>query len=146
MQPFKVMTFGEGDIELFEPQVNQEEEFARIKEADWNAYWKQGFALTGWAGDKPIAFGGIIEIHPQIGECWLFISKHARHREMLFLVKAFRRLLQSELSTAYHRVQMYARADFEPAARMAKLIGMKQEGLLKHYPQKDVNSFLFART
>ena len=146
MPQFNVSTFKPGDLSVFEPQESQASELDVIEKVDWGNYWKSGFALTGWMGETPIAFGGIVEVHPGIGECWLFISRHASHREMIYLVKGFKRLLQCELSTGYHRVQMYARADFKPAVRMAKLIGMKQEGFLEHYPRKGIHSFLFGRT
>ena len=146
MPPFEVNPFDEGDLTGFVPQPAQAGEYRWVKDVDWKRYRESGFAWTGWLDGEAICVGGINQILPGVGECWIVLSDRVHHRELLYLVRCFRRILQSELKTAYHRVQMMVDDEFLPGIRLAKIMGMYREGILRDYPLKGKTSYLYART
>jgi len=146
MNRFDVVQFDPGHLAEFMPQVSQAEDYQWIKTVNWGQYAKNGFALTAMLHGEPICIGGITRLLPRIGEAWLVIGHQVHHREMLYLFRAYRKVLQSELQTAYDRVQMTADAEFKPAVRMAEMLGMVKEGEMKNYPAKGKTSYLLART
>jgi len=128
------------------PQAAQMEEFQWINTVNWKQYEKTGFALTAKMYGEPICIGGVNQILPRVGDGWLLISNRVHGPEMIYLFKAFKVMLQSELKTAYDRIQMTVDTDFKPGVRMAKMLGMACEGMMSNYPEKGKHSLLYART
>jgi len=143
---FELAPFEPADLLGFTPQPAQAEDYQWIDTVNWTQYFKTGFAVTALIDGEPVCVGGINQILPRIGDGWLLISDRVSNREMLYLFKAFKSILQSELQTAYDRVQMTVDADFAPAIRMARMLGMEQEGAMKSYPKEGKTSYLYART
>lgn len=142
---YYIRSFCENDLDLIEVQTRQAKDIEYARAVNWLDYPNHGFALTALRGEKVVGIGGVVRVFPGVGECWMLISGNSRHRDMVRLVRSVDRVLHSELKTAYHRLQMYVEADFGPAVRMARLLGMQREGLLKDYPFKGTESFIYAR-
>lgn len=142
---YHIRPFHENDLDLIDVQPRQAGDLRFARAVNWQDYPNHGFALTALRGESVVGIGGVVNIFDGVGECWMLISGNSRHRDMIRLVRSVDRVLHSELKTAYHRLQMYVEADFGPAVRMARLLGMEQEGLLKDYPFKGTESFLYAR-
>ena len=134
------------DLEGFMPQHEQLEEYQWIRSVNWSQYFKTGFALTAKLYGETICVGGINQILPRIGDGWMVIGHQVHHREMLYLFRTFKIILQSELRTAYDRVQMTVDTRFKPAVHMAEMLGMTREGEMVNYPKKGKSSYLYART
>ncbi len=142
---FELAPFDPIDLVGFTPQPTQAEDYKWIDTVNWPQYFKTGFAITAKLDGEPICVGGINQILPRIGDGWLLISDRVGGKEMIYLFKAFKSILQSELQTAYDRVQMTVDADFAPAVRMARMLGMDREGAMKSYPKVGKTSYLYAR-
>ena len=146
MTKFEVKEFELSDFIGFTPQDSQLEGFQWIHEIDWEEYHKRGFVLTARLSGEVVCVGGIANLLPRIGECWITVSHQVHHAELRYLFKAFRRVLQSELQTAYDRIQMTVDTEFKPAVRMAEMLGMSRDGEMKNFPAKHRNSYLYSRT
>jgi len=146
MTKFEVEEFEPSDLIGFMPQDSQLEDFRWTADVNWKEYRKRGFVLTARLYGEAVCVGGIVNLLPRIGECWIVVGHQVHHAELRYLFKAFKRVLQSELQTAYDRIQMTVDTDFEPGVRMAEMLGMSRDGEMKNYPTKHRNSYLYSRT
>lgn len=130
----------------FVPQPYQKDNIEALRSLDWIKYKDHGFALTCIWHEKPIAIGGVIEQYPGVGEAWSIISQEVGGRELRYVFSSIRCVIDSILKTSYHRIYCNVRTDFGPGMRMARMLGMELEGVMRSFPQEDIDSALFART
>jgi len=142
---FDVRQMAVSDIDVIEPQPRQAKSKNALSLVDWDSYWGTGFALTATWDGKPIAVAGMIEHLPGIAEGWALFGRDVGPTQMVPLFRSISRVVDSELKTAYHRFQVNVDKSFPQAVRMARMLRMRQEGVMVDYPTPGRSSILFSR-
>lgn len=133
-------------IEAIQPQAWQEKDRPHFLKIDWEVAKLRGFGITAVKDGMPVACGGIHGIIDGVGEGWLYLDRRVKQREMVVIALNAKTLIESELATAYHRIQIYVRKDFTAGVRLAGILGFAPEGELVDFPEPGQTSILFART
>jgi hypothetical protein len=102
----------------------------------------KGSPITIMINNKPILCGGIYEIHPSRGVCWVLMSAEAGKYFVRLL-----RVAERFISTSpFRRIEAYVDRDFEQAHRLVLLLGFDLEGdCLRCFLPNGGHASLYAR-
>ena len=102
-------------------------------------------AFTGLADNKPIFAAGMKMIWGQVAEGWV-IATSDMWKYPLGVAKAIKKDF-AKVARKYNikRVQTAVRSDFDKGIRFAEWLGLKNEGLMKHYGFDGSDQYRYAR-
>tara|TARA_Y100001938_G_C8062914_1_gene418421 strand:- start:203 stop:640 length:438 start_codon:yes stop_codon:yes gene_type:complete len=105
---------------------------------------KPGMSWTGLIDDKIIAAGGMVNMWGNVYEGWVMatIDIHDYPIQTARIIKKiFDRVM---VDNKVERLQTTVRSDFEIGHKFAQWLGLKSEGIMKHYMDKEDYN-LYAR-
>jgi len=106
---------------------------------------EKDMAFTCIINDEVIASAGIKKIWGQMGEGWV-LATNKIYQHPLAIAKAIKQNFEYVAkSNNIKRVQTAVRADYGIGIRFAKWLGLKNEGLMKHYGLDGSDNYRFAR-
>ena len=102
-------------------------------------------AFTGLADNKPIFAAGMKMIWGQVAEGWVIATQDV-WQHPIGVAKAIKKDF-AQVATKYNikRVQTAVRSDFDKGIRFAEWLGLKNEGLMKHYGFDGSDQYRYAR-
>ena len=102
-------------------------------------------AFTGLAGKKPIFAAGMKMVWGQVAEGWVIATQDVWDHPIA-VAKAIKKDF-AKVATKYNikRVQTAVRTDFNKGIRFAEWLGLKNEGLMKHYGFDGSDQYRYAR-
>lgn len=108
--------------------------------------YAESLAASPWSfaaidGDEVLGCAGVYEVWEGRALAWALIGKTSgRH------FKAIHRAVAGFLAQAkWRRIEMVVDAQFDAGIRWARLLGMKQEGLMRAYGPDGKDYYLFAK-
>ena len=103
------------------------------------------FDFTGMIGKKPIFAAGMKMIWGQVAEGWVIATQDVWDHP-LSVAKAIKKDF-AKVARKYNikRVQTAVRSDFNKGIRFAEWLGLKNEGLMKHYGFDGSDQYRYAR-
>ena len=102
-------------------------------------------SFTGLVNNKPIAAGGVFPLWDGVAEGWVLATKDI-HKYPLTFAKIIKHRTEYMLkNNNIKRLQTSVKADCDVAIRFAKWLGLKQEGLMKHYGPDGSDYYRYAR-
>lgn len=102
---------------------------------------QRGMAFTVMLNGRPVAAGGLAEIHGHYATAWALVGQDAGPA-MTAMTRAVRRVLASR---AYERVDVTVRRDFEAGHRWAWLLGFEKFGTLRKWGPDRADYTLYER-
>lgn len=88
-----------------------------------------GWALAVVDGGRPIAIGGLVPIWPGRALAWGVLESGIRAT-----MTPIHRIVERALATTeHHRVEAYVASEHEEGARWARLLGFREEGLMRGF-------------
>jgi hypothetical protein len=106
---------------------------------------QKGLAYTCIINNKPIASAGMKIIWNGVAEGWVLATSKVWNHPLVIaraIKKNFARLAREN---NIKRVQTAVRADFKIGLKFASWLGLKNEGLMKHYGFDGSDHFRYAR-
>ena len=102
-------------------------------------------AFTGLVNNKPIFAAGMKMIWGQVAEGWVIATQDV-WQHPIGVAKAIKKDF-ARVARKYNikRVQTAVRSDFDKGIRFAEWLGLKNEGLMKHYGFDGSDQYRFAR-
>lgn len=104
-----------------------------------------GMSFTGLVDNKPIAAGGVFPLWENVAEGWVLATKEINNYPITFAKVIKHRTEYMLKNNNIKRLQTSVKADCELAIRFAKWLGLKEEGLMKHYGPDGSDYFRYAR-
>jgi hypothetical protein len=86
-------------------------------------------AWTGFAGRRPVACAGLLDLGEGRAEAWSMLAADAG-ASMTALTRA---LMRGLAAAGFRHVQMTTEADFPPAGRWAAMLGFRRAGRLTRW-------------
>jgi len=103
------------------------------------------FACTASDEAGVILVAGVYELYPGVAECWGLIGKRFGEYSISIHRKALDILETLHNDYGYYRLQMMCQADFKEANRWARMLGFKEEGVMRRYGIWDTDYVLYAK-
>ena len=102
-------------------------------------------SFTGLIGKKPIFAAGMKMIWGQVAEGWVIATQDVWDHP-LSVARAIKKDF-AKVARKYNikRVQTAVRSDFDKGIRFAEWLGLKNEGLMKHYGFDGSDQYRYAR-
>ena len=102
-------------------------------------------AFTGIVNNKPIFAAGMKMIWGQVAEGWVIATQDV-WQHPISVAKAIKKDF-AKVARKYNikRVQTAVRSDFDKGIRFAEWLGLKNEGLMKHYGFDGSDQYRYAR-
>ena len=95
--------------------------------------------------DDLVACAGVYPVWDGLGEAW-FLASHRIFKNPITVSKAVRQGLKKIMDeNNYHRVQAHVNGEWSNARRWAKLMGMKEEGVMKKFSPDKIDFIRFAK-
>lgn len=102
-------------------------------------------SFTGLFRDEIVGFGGVHDIWPGVGECWVvFNLKFINKPKLLFenTKKVFSAILGTN---QYHRLQATCRVDVPITANFLEHLGFEIESVLHKFGTDKADFFMYAK-
>ena len=106
---------------------------------------ENGLAFTGAINRQVIACAGIKRIWGNVGEGWVLATYNIWNHPITIARAIKKNFEELAISYKFKRIQTAVRADFGIGIRFAKWMGLKNEGLMKHYGFDGSDHYRFAR-
>ena len=104
-----------------------------------------GMSFTGLVNNKPIAAGGVFHLWDGVAEGWVLATKEI-YKYPIFCAKHIKRRTEIIIkANNIKRLQTSVKADCDVAVRIAKWMGLKEEGLMKSYGPDGSDFIRFAK-
>jgi RimJ/RimL family protein N-acetyltransferase len=98
------------------------------------------------ADGAPLVIGGFSYLRPGVWQDWLIGTPSAWETHWRAISKHCRRVIDRMLETEAHRIQCISLADRTRAHAWYRVLGYRQEGLLRGYGANGEDAIMFART
>lgn len=143
----RIIPFEEYHIELIRPNEFEKEviEFIGIeRHKNMAKLWAHNSkAFTAINNGEVICCGGVLKIWGKVGEVWVYCSEAMTDNSFGMgreIIKCFRTQFEE-----FDRVQAAVKADFKKAVRLAEVVGLKQEGVLRKFGPDGADYIMYGR-
>jgi hypothetical protein len=127
---FSISPFRAGDVGELKLQPAQARWAGRL-EAGTLAVLEAGLSWTVRADERVIAIGGVLDRGEGRGEAWALLSTAAGRR----LARLTRTVRRAFVVMPFRRIEAVTAEGFAPAARWARMLGFRDEGVMRAWRQ-----------
>ena len=97
--------------------------------------------IEAWDGEQAIGVAGIIDLWSGVGEAWMILHEDVQGLTLCRAILKMFRALTSDL----RRVQITVREGWPQAHKLARHLGMTEEGTLKGYCPDGENAVMYSK-